>query len=132
MAMLTMTQETFMNFDLEEYSTPLFRKLRQKRLKRTAKEAFVRATNSFDDLELAPKKKRPVRRPPPVLTLYVRKENEKAFNAMNLDERTLEALKEAVSEKYTVPCSSVDLNLKFQSKERWVRIAIYVYLLQII
>lgn len=109
-------QRRCITFDVEKYCTPLLRELREKGLKRTAREAFMRASDALDDLELAPKIKRPVRRPPPVLTLYVRKENEKAYNAMNLDETTVEALKDAVSEKYDIPSGSIDL--KFQNKER--------------
>lgn len=103
-------------FDVEKYCTPLLRELREKGLKRSASEAFLRTADALDDLELAPKVKRPVRRPPPILTLYIRKESEKAFNAVNLDDVTVEALKEAVSEKYEIPSSSLDL--KFHDKDR--------------
>lgn len=94
-------------FDLEKYSTPLFRNLREKARKRTATEAFSKTADALDDLELAPRVKRVVRRPPPALTIYVRRETEKAYNAIMLEEITVESLKLAVSEKYGTPTNTI-------------------------
>ncbi|KAL9973747.1 hypothetical protein ACROYT_G020242 [Oculina patagonica] len=94
-------------FDLEKYSTPLFRSLREKARKRTATEAFSKTADALDDLELAPRVKRVVRRPPPALTIYVRRETEKAYNAIMLEEITVESLKLAVSEKYGTPTNTI-------------------------
>ena len=94
-------------FDVEKYSTPLFRNLRERAKKRTANEAFAKTTDALDDLELAPRIKRVVRRPPPALTIYVRKESEKAYNAIMLEEINVESLKIAVSEKYGAPTDSI-------------------------
>lgn len=94
-------------FDLEKYSTPLFRNLREKARKRTAHEAFSKTADALDDLELAPRSKRVVRRPPPALTIYVRRESEKAYNAIMLEEVTVESLKLALSEKYGTPSDSI-------------------------
>ena len=94
-------------FDLEKYSTPLFRNLREKARKRTATEAFSKTADALDDLELAPRTKRVVRRPPPALTIYVRRESEKAYNAIMLEKVTVESLKLAVSEKYGTPTNSI-------------------------
>lgn len=94
-------------FDLEKYSTPLFRNLREKARKRTANEAFSKTADALDDLELAPRVKRVVRRPPPALTIYVRRESEKAYNAIMLEEVTVESLKLALSEKYGTPTDSI-------------------------
>lgn len=94
-------------FDLEKYSTPLFRNLREKARKRTVTEAFTKTADALDDLELAPRTKRVARRPPPALTLYVRRETEKAYNAIMLEEVTVESLKLAVSEKYGTPRNSI-------------------------
>lgn len=95
------------HFDLEKYSTPLLRHWREKAKKRTANEAFLKAADAFDDLELAPRTKRVARRPPPALTIYVRREKEKAYNAIMLEEVTAESLKLAVSEKYNTPTDSI-------------------------
>ena len=89
------------HFDLEKYSTPLLRHWREKAKKRTANEAFLKA------IEVAPRTKRVARRPPPALTIYVRGEKEKAYNAIMLEEVTVESLKLAVSEKYNTPTDSI-------------------------
>lgn len=94
-------------FDQEKYSTPLFKNLREKARKRTAHEAFSKTADALDDLELAPRIKRVVRRPPPALTIYVRRESEKAYNAIMLEEVTVESLKLALSEKYGTPSDSI-------------------------
>jgi len=94
-------------FDLEKYSTPLLRHWREKGRKRTANEAFLKTADALDDLELSPRIKRVVRRPPPALTIYVRRETEKAYNAIMLEEITVESLKLAVSEKYNTPIDSI-------------------------
>ena len=94
-------------FDLEKYSTPLLRHWRDKGRKRTANEAFLKTADAFDDLELSPRTKRVARRPPPALTIYVRRESEKAYDAIMLEEITVESLKLAVSEKYNTPTDSI-------------------------
>lgn len=94
-------------FDLEKYSTPLLRHWRDKGRKRTANEAFLKTADAFDDLELSPRTKRVARRPPPALTIYVRRESEKAYDAIMLEEVTVESLKLAVSEKYNTPTDSI-------------------------
>lgn len=94
-------------FDLEKYSTPLLRHWREKGRKRTVNEAFLKTADALNDLELSPRIKRVVRRPPPALTIYVRRESEKAYNAIMLEEVTVENLKLAVSEKYNTPTDSI-------------------------
>lgn len=95
-------------FDLEKYSTPLLRHWREKGRKRTANEAFLTVADSLVDLELSPRIKRVVRRPPPSLTIYVRRESEKAYNAIMLEETTAENLKLAVAMKYNTPTDSIN------------------------
>lgn len=103
-------------FDVERFSTPLLKRLREKGQKRKASQAFTKAADALDDLELAPRVKRVVRRPPPVLTIYVRKKTEKAYNAIMLEEVTAENLKNAVSDKYGAPVSSIkSLELRCKS-----------------
>lgn len=111
-------------FDLEKYSTPLLRHWRDKGRKRSANEAFLKAADALDDLELSPRIKRVVRRPPPALTIYVRRETEKAYNAIMLEEITVESLKLAVSEKYNTPTNSID-SFMLRCKEGWVKSMVF-------
>ncbi|KAK2563406.1 hypothetical protein P5673_013104 [Acropora cervicornis] len=103
-------------FDLEKYSTPLLRHWREKGRKRTANEAFLKTADALVDLDLSPRIKRVVRRPPPALTIYVRRESEKAYNAIMLEEITTENLKVAVAMKYNTPPDTIN-SFKLRCKE---------------
>ncbi|EDO49630.1 predicted protein [Nematostella vectensis] len=101
-------QSRLLSFDVNRYSTPLLRQLQEKARKRTSMQAFTEtAADALDELDLGPKAKRVVRRPPPLLTIYVRQETEKAYNAVFMEELTVESFKEAVSLRYGTPIKSV-------------------------
>ena len=94
-------------FDVDKFATPLLKQLRERGQKRKASQAFEKTEDALCELELAPRVKRVIRRPPPVLTIYVRRNTEKAYNAIMLEEVTLANLKNAVSDVYGTPASSM-------------------------
>lgn len=100
-------QDECIAFDSSKYCTPLLKQLREKGRKRSSSDAFRETADALDHLELAPRVKRVVRRPPPLLTIYVRKETEKAYNAIFLEEITVEKFKEAVSLRYGLRVDSI-------------------------
>lgn len=95
-------------FGNDKHCTPLLKQLRDKSRKRSVLQAFGETTDALDHLELSPRVKRVVRRPPPVLTVYVRKENEKAYNAIFMETMTVDNFKEAVSLCYGLRGTSIN------------------------
>ena len=61
----------------------LLRHWREKGRKRTANEAFLKTADALVDLDLSPRIKREVRRPPYALTIHVRRESEKEIKILN-------------------------------------------------
>ena len=59
----------------------LLRHWREKGRKRTANEAFLKTADALVDLDLSPRIKREVRRPP--YALHVRRESEKEIKILN-------------------------------------------------
>lgn len=109
-------QNECITFNTDKYCTPLLKQLRDKGRKRSSSDAFRETADALDHLELAPRVKRVVRRPPPMLTIYVRKETEKAYNAIFMEEITVQKFKEAVSLRYGLPVDSVkSVSLRRQS-----------------
>lgn len=100
-------QDECIAFDSSKYCTPLLKQLREKSRKRTSSDAFRETADALHHLELAPRVKRVVRRPPPLLTIYVRKDTEKAYNALFLEDITAENFKEAVSIRYGLRVGSI-------------------------
>lgn len=97
----------YISFGSDKSSTPLLNQLRDKGRKRSILDAFGETADALDHLKLSPRAKKVVRRPPPVLTVYVRKENEKAYNAIFMETVTLDHFKEAVSLRYGLKGTSI-------------------------
>lgn len=77
--------------------------------KGTLLDAFRKAVNALDELDLVPrtKKARVCRHRPAALTIYVRKRTEKVYNAVRLNQKTVEELKLSLGDKYNFSASSV-------------------------
>lgn len=77
--------------------------------KGTLLDAFRKAVNALDELDLVPRTKKPrvCRHRPAALTIYVRKRTEKVYNAVRLNQKTIEELKGSLGEKYNFSASSV-------------------------
>lgn len=87
--------------------------------KGTLLEAFRKAVNALDDLDLVPraKKSRLCRRRPAALTIYVKSKTEKVYNAIRLNQKTVEELKQALGDKYNFSSSCVT-NMQYVSNDR--------------
>ena len=77
--------------------------------KGTLLDAFRKAVNALDELDLVPlaKKARACRHRPAALTIYVRRRTEKVYNAIRLNQKTVEELKRALGDKYSFAPSCV-------------------------
>lgn len=77
--------------------------------KGTLLDAFRKAVNALDELDLVPraKKARACKRRPAALTIYVRQRTEKVYNAIRLNQKTVEELKLALGDKYNFAPSCV-------------------------
>lgn len=77
--------------------------------KGTLLDAFRKAVNALDELDLVPraKKARACRHRPAALTIYVRQRTEKVYNAIRLNQKTVEELKLALGDKYNFAPSCV-------------------------
>ncbi|CAB3990509.1 Hypothetical predicted protein [Paramuricea clavata] len=77
--------------------------------KGTLLDAFRKAVNALDDLDLVPraKKARACRHRPAALTIYVRRRTEKVYNAIRLNQKTVEELEQALGDKYNFAPSCV-------------------------
>ena len=75
----------------------------------TLLDAFRKAVNALDELDLVPRTKKPrvCRHRPAALTIYVRKRTEKVYNAVRLNQKTVEELKISLGDKYNFSASSV-------------------------
>ncbi|XP_046853173.1 LOW QUALITY PROTEIN: grainyhead-like protein 1 homolog [Xenia sp. Carnegie-2017] len=73
--------------------------------KRRLKASLDIANDELADLEFIPRNKaQRVQRPPqPAVTIYVKKEEEKVYNALMLDSFGVVDLREAVAQKYDIP-----------------------------
>lgn len=93
---------------LEEHSiqtSALLAAIRERENKRTLHSALVLAKDELADLEVAPRSKcqRVQRHNQPAVTIYVKKEEEKVYNALMLDNLSVPDLVHAVGSKYGVP-----------------------------
>ena len=71
-------------------------------------DAFRKAVNALDELDLVPRaKKARACRHLPALTIYVRRRTEKVYNAIRLNQKTVEELKQALGDKYNFAPSCV-------------------------
>ena len=77
--------------------------------KGTLLDAFRKAVNALDELDLVPraKKARACRPRPAALTIYVKRKTEKVYNAIRLNQKTVEELKRALGDKYMFAPSCV-------------------------
>ncbi|XP_028401713.1 uncharacterized protein LOC114524744 isoform X2 [Dendronephthya gigantea] len=75
----------------------------------TLLDAFRKAVNALDELDLVPraKKARGCRHGPAALTIYVKRRTEKVYNAIRLNQKTVEELKRALGDKYSFAPSCV-------------------------
>lgn len=69
----------------------------------TLLDAFRKAVNALDELDLVPRAKRArvCRHRPAALTIYVRRRTEKVYNAVRLNQKTVEELKRSLADKYS-------------------------------
>ncbi|XP_057313118.1 grainyhead-like protein 2 homolog [Hydractinia symbiolongicarpus] len=90
-------------------STNLLVQMKERENKRGFNTALSNAKEDLEHLDVYPKYKtaRVLQRIEPAVTIYVRKEEEKAYNALMLDNLTLEELKESVSTKYGLPVDMI-------------------------
>lgn len=89
---------------------PLFSKIRNQETKRAITAAVNTAKEDFEDLSVLPrhsKSCRVIKRKAPAVTIYVRKEEEKVYNALMLENLTVDDLKEAVAHKYGMPAEMI-------------------------
>eukprot|EP00794_Sanderia_malayensis_P007236 gene7236-8044_t len=89
---------------------PLFAKIRAQETKRAITAAVNIAKEDFEDLSVLPrhsKASRVIKRKAPAVTIYVRKEEEKVYNALMLENLTILDLKEAVAHKYGMPSEMI-------------------------
>ncbi|XP_065058917.1 grainyhead-like protein 2 homolog isoform X2 [Rhopilema esculentum] len=88
---------------------PLFASIRSQESKRQLAAAVNVAKADLEDLSMLPKqpKCRVMKRKTPAVTIYVRKEEEKVYNALMLENLTLKDLKDAVAHKYGMPAEMV-------------------------
>lgn len=85
--------------------TPFLASIRAQESKRQLAAAVNVAKEDFEDLSVLPKqpKCRVVKRKTPAVTVYVRKEEEKVYNALMLENLAIKDLKEAIAQKYGMP-----------------------------
>lgn len=107
MSMVVCNRKTVISFGNDKGCTPLLKQLRDKSRKRSILDAFGETADALDHLNLSPRVKKAVRRPPPALTIYVRRENEKAYNAIFMETVTVEHFKAAVSLRYGIKETSI-------------------------
>lgn len=79
--------------------------LKERENKRGFSTALSNANDNLENLDVLPRPKAPRvnRKKEPAVTIYVRKEEEKAYNALMLETPSLDELKIEVSRKYGVP-----------------------------
>ena len=79
------------------------------RVKGTLLDAFRKAVNALDELDLVPRTKKPrgCKLRPAALTIYVRKRTDKVYNAIRLNQKTVEELKLSLGDKYSFSSGSV-------------------------
>jgi hypothetical protein len=76
--------------------------------KGTLLDAFRKAVSALDELDLVPRaKKARACRHLPALTIYVKQRTEKVYNAIRLNQKTVEELKQALGDKYNFAPSCV-------------------------
>jgi len=86
-----------------------FTHYRERESKRGFNTALSNTKEDFENLDVYPKFKLPRvnRRKEPAVTVYVRKEEEKAYNALMLETFTLEELKSTLGNKYSIPAEMI-------------------------
>ncbi|KAK3701725.1 hypothetical protein QZH41_018886 [Actinostola sp. cb2023] len=86
-------------------TSSLLSAIRDREHKRTIQTALAVAKEEFADLEVVPRMKvQRVHRPDrPAVTIYVKKDEEKVYNALMLKQLTIKELVNQVSDKYNVP-----------------------------
>ncbi|XP_065836862.1 grainyhead-like protein 2 homolog isoform X2 [Oscarella lobularis] len=112
----TANQSQFYLDDISSQSRAFLASIRDREHKRTLAATVLATNDQLGGLEFgAPSNKNPrltadqaggVKRKP-ALTIYVRKEEEKVYNALMLDSLTVVDFKTAVSRKYNVPAESI-------------------------
>jgi len=82
-----------------------FSQLRERENKRGFNAALSNTKDDLEQLDVLPRSKKAnfCMKKSPAVTIYVRKEEEKAYNALMLEVATLDSLKNAISVKYNVP-----------------------------
>lgn len=100
-----------------------FSQLKERENKRGFNAALSNAKDDLEHLDVLPKQKTArVIIQKPVVTIYVRKEEEKAYNALMLEAMNTESLKKAIAMKYNVP----DEMIKQMYKKTKKGILVYV------
>ena len=77
--------------------------IRDREMKRTFTKTLTQTKEDLDQLEVGPKYKSMKVPSTPVTTIYVRKEEEKIYNALLLNIPTVDGLKTQISKKYDIP-----------------------------
>jgi transcription factor CP2-like protein len=93
------------SFPVNHHDTSLFlASLKERETKRTIGNILSQAKEDLDHLEVgAPAKKAALVPDRPVITVYVRKEEEKVYNALLLDSLTVHDFKLQIARTYDVP-----------------------------
>ncbi|XP_065884677.1 grainyhead-like protein 2 homolog isoform X2 [Dysidea avara] len=89
--------------------TSLMQNIRERETKRGLSTSLLQAKDEFDNLDMNPPTKKAAMscKREVVLTIYVKKEDEKAYNALMLDTLTAHDFKMELAKKYDIPVDMV-------------------------
>ncbi|XP_019858101.1 PREDICTED: grainyhead-like protein 2 homolog isoform X2 [Amphimedon queenslandica] len=102
-------------------SSTFLENIKEREMKRSFTRTLTQTKEDLDQLEVGPRNKSKRINTQPMTTIYVRKEEEKVYNALSLRELTVEELKHQISNKYDIPDEMIHFIYKKTKKGLIVR-----------